>query len=84
MRGLPPEQTDQALRQVMDKARARNLPVLILGMKAPPNLGPDYEAKFNPIYAHLAADYGALIYPFYLDGVAADPRSESGRRYPSQ
>lgn len=73
LRGLPPEQTDQALRQVMDKAKAKNIPVLILGMKAPPNLGNDYETKFNAIYERLSADYGALIYPFYLDGVAADP-----------
>lgn len=71
LRGLPPEQTDQALRQVMDKARAKNLPVLILGMRAPPNLGEDYRNKFDAIYPKLAADYGALLYPFYLDGVAA-------------
>ena len=71
LRGLPPEQTDQALRQVMDKARAKNLPVLILGMRAPPNLGEDYGKKFDAIYPKLAADYGALLYPFYLDGVAA-------------
>jgi acyl-CoA thioesterase-1 len=73
LRGLPPEQTDQALRQVMDKAKAKNLPVLILGMKAPPNLGEDYRNKFDAIYPKLAADYGAPLYPFYLDGVAAQP-----------
>ena len=73
LRGLPPAQLDQALRQVMDKAKAKSLPVLILGMKAPPNLGPDYQAKFDAIYPKLAADYGAALYPFYLDGVAAHP-----------
>jgi acyl-CoA thioesterase I len=72
LRGLPPEQTDQALRQVMDKAKAKNLPVLILGMKAPPNLGSDYQSKFDAIYPRLAADYGALLYPFYLEDVAAE------------
>lgn len=73
LRGLPPKQTDQALRQIMDKAKAKNLPVLILGMKAPPNLGADYQAKFDAIYPKLATDYGALFYPFYLEGVAAHP-----------
>ena len=71
LRGLPPEQVDLALRQVMDKAKAKNLPVLILGMKAPPNLGADYQTKFDAIYPKLAADYGAALYPFYLEGVAA-------------
>ena len=71
LRGLPPEQTDQALRQIMDKAAAKNLPVLILGMKAPPNLGADYQTKFDTIYPKLATDYNALLYPFYLEGVAA-------------
>jgi len=73
LRGLPPEQTDQALRQIMDKAKAKGLPVLILGMKAPPNLGSDYQTKFDAIYSRLAADYGAALYPFYLEGVAARP-----------
>ena len=73
LRGLPPEGADKALRQIMDKAKAKNLPVLILGMKAPPNLGADYQTKFDAIYPKLAADYGAVLYPFYLDGVAANP-----------
>ena len=71
LRGLDPAQADQALRQIMDKLKAKNLPVLILGMRAPPNLGPDYVTKFDAIYPKLSADYGALLYPFYLDGVAA-------------
>ena len=74
LRGLPPEQTDKALREIMDKAKAKNLPVLILGMKAPPNMGADYQAKFDAIYPKLASDYGATLYPFYLDGVAAQPQ----------
>ena len=73
LRGLDPAQADQALRQIMDKLKAKGLPVLILGMKAPPNLGADYVAKFDAIYPKLSADYGALLYPFYLDGVAAQP-----------
>ena len=70
LRGLPPEQTEQALRQILDKAKAKNLPVLILGMKAPPNLGEAYRAKFDAIYTRLASDYHQALYGFYLEGVA--------------
>lgn len=73
LRGLPPEQTEQALRQILDKAKVKNLPVLILGMKAPPNLGEDYRVKFDAIYTKLATEYNQPIYPFYLEGVAALP-----------
>lgn len=74
LRGLSPEGADKALRQIMDKAKAKNLPVLILGMKAPPNLGADYQTKFDAIFPKLAADYNALLYPFYLEGVAAQAK----------
>ena len=73
LRGLAPEQTEQALRQILEGAKAKNLPVLILGMKAPPNLGEDYRTKFDMIYTKLAAEYHQSIYTFYLDGVAAQP-----------
>ena len=46
--------------------------MLILGMKAPPNMGPEYVAKFDLLYPRLAEKYQALLYPFYLDGVAAN------------
>ncbi len=43
-------------------------------MLAPRNLGPDYAAAFDAIYPDLAEKYGAILYPFFLDGVAADPK----------
>ena len=46
--------------------------MLILGMKAPPNMGPDYVARFDGLYPQLAEKYQALLYPFFLDGVAAN------------
>lgn len=73
LRGLDPTQAELALRQILEKLKSHDLPVLILGMKAPRNLGADYIAKFDGIYPKLAADYGALLYPFYLDGVATQP-----------
>ncbi len=70
LRGLEPAQAEAALREILSKLKAKHLPVLLLGMKAPPNLGADYVAKFDGMYPRLAQDYGALLYPFYLDGVA--------------
>ena len=72
LRGLEPAQTEASLRQILDMLKKKNLPTLILGMKAPPNLGADYQAKFDGIYPRLAKEYGAALYPFYLDGVAAN------------
>lgn len=72
LRGLDVSQTETALNGIMVKAQLRNLPVLILGMKAPPNMGPDYVARFDGLYPRLAAKYQVLLYPFYLDGVAAN------------
>jgi acyl-CoA thioesterase I len=74
LRGLPPEQAEQALDEILSKLKQRKLPVLLLGMKAPPNLGPDYGTKFDAIYPELAAKFGTALYPFYLDGVAADAK----------
>ncbi len=73
LRGLDVGQTEAALDEIMAKARARGLPVLILGMRAPPNMGPDYVARFDGLYPALSKKYDALLYPFYLDGVAALP-----------
>ena len=72
LRGLDAAQTETALNGIMVKAQLRSLPVLILGMKSPPNMGPDYVARFDGLYPRLAAKYQALLYPFYLDGVAAN------------
>lgn len=74
LRGLDVVQTEMALDGILLKAQQRNLPVLILGMKAPPNMGPDYVARFDGLYPRLAEKHGALLYPFFLDGVAANAR----------
>ena len=72
LRGLDVAQTETALDGIMAKARVKKLPVLILGMKAPPNMGPEYVTKFDGLYLRLAEKYQALLYPFYLEGVAAN------------
>jgi len=73
LRGLDPAQTEAALDAILAEAAARKLPVLVAGMQAPPNLGPDYAAAFDAIYPRLAKKHGAILYPFFLDGVAAQP-----------
>ena len=74
LRGLAPEAAEAALQGILDKARARRLPTLVAGMRAAPNLGADYQRRFDSIYPDLAARYGATLYPFFLQGVAADPK----------
>jgi acyl-CoA thioesterase-1 len=72
LRGHPVAATRQTLDAIMAKLQARKLPVLIAGMEAPRNWGPDYQNEFRRIYPDLAAKYDALLYPFFLDGVAMD------------
>ncbi|WP_299869463.1 arylesterase [uncultured Hoeflea sp.] len=72
LRGLPPETTRENLRSMIERLQARDIPVLLAGMLAPPNMGADYEARFNTIYPELAEEYGLVLYPFFLDGVTGD------------
>ena len=73
LRGLDPAETRRNLDGMLGKLKARGVPTLLCGMLAPPNLGPDYGRQFNAIYGELAAKHGVALYPFFLDGVAADP-----------
>ena len=73
LRGLPPEGTKRALAAILDRAKAAHLPTMIAGMRAAPNLGPEYVHSFDAIYPALAAKFDAILYPFFLDGVAGDP-----------
>jgi acyl-CoA thioesterase-1 len=72
LRGLSVTQTQANLEKVLDKLKARKINVLLTGMKAPRNLGPEYVSAFDAVYPALAKKYGVLFYPFFLEGVAAD------------
>ena len=74
LRGLDPDLTKAALEAILRKMQERRIPVLLAGMKAPRNMGADYAAKFDAIYPALAAAYPVVFYPFFLEGVAADPK----------
>ena len=73
LRGLPPEQTRANLARMLAEARAQGVPVLLMGMLAPPNLGPEFKARFEPIYPALAKQYGARLVPFFLAPVIGKP-----------
>ncbi len=73
LRGLDPKGTEANLAAILDALAARRLPVLLSGMVAPPNLGPDYAQAFSAVFARLAQRPGLLAEPFFLEGVAADP-----------
>lgn len=74
LRGIDPAVTRGALTEIVTRLKARGIAVMLCGMLAPPNYGSDYAAKFNAIYPDLAKQFGVTLYPFYLDGVAADPK----------
>jgi acyl-CoA thioesterase I len=72
LRGFRPQLTRDALDAILRRLTARHIAVLLCGMRAAPNLGPEYGTVFERIYPDLAAKYDVLIYPFFLDGAAAD------------
>ncbi|HET9615550.1 MAG TPA: arylesterase [Pseudolabrys sp.] len=78
LRGLDPTLTEKALDAILVKLAARHIPVLLAGMKAPPNMGADYAKRFDGIYPALAAKHPVIVYPFFLDGVAGDRALNQG------
>ncbi|HEX8256293.1 MAG TPA: arylesterase [Allosphingosinicella sp.] len=70
LRGLPPRQTRAELEAIIAELKRREIPVLIAGMLAAPNLGANYGAEFNRIFPELAQKYQASLYPFFLANVA--------------
>ncbi|MGY8666668.1 arylesterase [Bradyrhizobium sp. UFLA05-109] len=74
LRGLDPDVTRAALSDIVARLKARGVAVMLCGMLAPPNYGADYAARFNSIYPDLAKKFDVPLYPFFLDGVAADAK----------
>jgi acyl-CoA thioesterase-1 len=74
LRGTDPAVTRSALSDILTRLKARGISVLLCGMVAPPNYGSDYSARFNAIYPDLAKSFGVPLYPFFLEGVAADSK----------
>jgi acyl-CoA thioesterase-1 len=74
LRGVDPKVTRAALDAILSHFEARHIPVLFAGMQAPPNMGAAYVRAFNSIFPELAAAHDVTFYPFFLDGVASDPK----------
>ena len=74
LRGTDPKVTRAALTDILTRLKSRKIAVLLCGMLAPPNYGSEYSARFNAIYPDLAKSFGVPLYPFFLEGVAADAR----------
>jgi acyl-CoA thioesterase I len=73
LRGIDPKSTERNLSAIVAQLQTDHIPVLLLGMEAPKNFGPEYEKRFNAIYPKLARQYNVQLYPFVLDGVALRP-----------
>jgi acyl-CoA thioesterase-1 len=74
LRGIDPKITEAALDKIVSKLEERHISVLLAGMKAPRNLGADYVQSFDAVFPALASTHPVVFYPFFLDGVAADPK----------
>ncbi len=74
LRGVPPEVTEKNLRAILSRLQKEHVAVLLTGMQAQRNLGADYVKAFDGIYPRLAKDYNVVFYPFWLDGVALNPK----------
>jgi acyl-CoA thioesterase-1 len=78
LRGLPADDMKKNLEAVLDHAKSRHIPVVLAGMEAPPNNGPEYTREFREVYADLAKEYEVRFVPFLLLGVAGDASLNQG------
>jgi acyl-CoA thioesterase I len=74
LRGTDPDVTRRALDTIVAKLKDRKIPVMLAGMLAARNLGPDYTRRFDAIYPELAEKHRLVLYPFFLDGVAGETK----------
>jgi acyl-CoA thioesterase-1 len=72
LRGLDPALTRRNIEAIVERLKARNIPVMLAGMYASRNLGPDYVQKFDSLYPDIAKKHDLVLYPFFLDGVAGE------------
>lgn len=73
LRGLPVEKARATLDEILTRLKAKDLHILLTGMLAPPNMGAEYATAFKNMYTEMAAKHDVALYPFFLDGVAANP-----------
>ena len=78
LRGIDPKVTKAALDGILTKLSDRHIFVLLAGMQAPRNMGPDYVRRFDAMYPALVSAHPVVFYPFFLDGIATDPKLNQG------
>ena len=80
LRGIDPGVTKDNLSKILTKLKEKDIPVFLIGMRSPTNMGPFFRGKFDKVYKELAEEYDVVLYPFFLDGVAmkADLNQEDG------
>lgn len=84
LRGLEPEETKANLGKMLAILKAQKVPVLLMGMRSPPNYGPEYQAQFDALYRDLAKEYGATLIPFWLEDIYREPELfQSDRIHPT-
>lgn len=85
LRGLAPSEARANLSAMLDELKKREIPALLMGMRAPPNYGPEYQTEFDAIYGDLAKEYNAALIPFWLGSIFED-RSlfQSDRIHPTE
>lgn len=74
LRAISPAETRENLRAILDELQRRDIPVLLMGMRAPPNMGVDFVAEFDGIYPALAKEYGTALVPFFLEATYSNPQ----------
>ncbi len=84
LRGLDPSDTRANFEAMLGELQGRDIPVLLMGMRAPPNYGPDYQQRFDALYGELANEYGADLVPFWLESIYEKPALfQSDRIHPT-
>ncbi len=85
LRGISPQISRDNLDKMLTRLKERNVQVVLAGMLAPPSMGKDYEAAFNPVYTELAAKHAVPLIPFFLEGVAGNAALQlSDRIHPNR
>lgn len=73
LRGISPDQTKANIGQMLAELKQRGIPVLVMGMRSPPNYGSEYQAQFDALYRDLAKQHGAALIPFWLEDIYREP-----------
>ncbi len=85
LRGISPDETRANFEAMLGELRRRDIPVLLMGMRSPPNYGPEFQRAFDALYPALAAEYGVPLVPFWLESIYQDASLfQSDRIHPTE